>query len=50
MIDAVVGSGTAVDAIFEMKEQGIFRGAKRKLYFTENNKNAKATHKSAKLD
>ena len=33
MIDMAAGPGTAVQTIFELKERGIFRGAKRRLRF-----------------
>ena len=36
MLDLAAGPGTAMDTIFELKEQGILRGAKRRLRFTED--------------
>ena len=35
MIDMAAGPGTALNTIFELKEQGILRGAKRRLRFTD---------------
>ena len=50
LIDAAAGTGTAVDTIFKMKEQGIFKGAKRKLNFMGGNEQSRLNHKCAKLE
>ena len=50
MLDAAAGTGTAVDTIFELKKLGVFRGAKRKLNFMCEDKQARAGHKCAKVD
>ena len=50
MIDAVAGSGTAIDTIFELKKQGVFRGAKRKLNFVGGEGIIQTSLKCAKLE
>ena len=50
VIDKVAGQGTAVETVFILKENGVFRGAKRRLKFSNPDDLTRRMNKSLKLD
>ena len=40
MLDLTARRGTTVDAVFDLKEKGVFKGAKRRLKFTNESEYA----------
>ena len=50
VIDKVAGFGTAVETVFQLKDIGVFRGAKRRLKFTNPDTLTTRMNKSVRLD
>ena len=50
MIDEVAGYGTAINTVFQLKDCGVFRGAKRRLRFTHSESLTGRESKNLRID